>query len=378
MRNPCFAIRGSVMLMFVISLIRAGAAEDAPRAEAQPPADSSISVSAATPTPNGTSMNWPSTSATTTTNQQITKSKRVLISAPSAEISLSIASEIDEIEALPEGIEPADLAPGETLVYPAPENEATSKLPAFQFGDWWGYHAESTDTTWLAAGDEFGMFSLQSYPSLSLGQNSAVKIGTGFHFLNGPAQPEMPPRLFDLQLAFLHRGIQSDRWMIDYRFSVGVFSDFEGSARKGVRFPGHVVSYYDVAPDVATVFGVEVFDRDDVSLLPVVGVVLRPTENIVAELIFPRPRVQVRYSETRAFYVAGELGGDTWAIERTPGIDDVATYSDLRVTLGFLELDDPSDSAFEIGYAFDRQLDYRGTAGRSLDGALILRFRRHF
>jgi len=250
--------------------------------------------------------------------------------------------------------------------------------PTILFGDWVGYNATQSNTTWLSGGD-FGMFSLESYPALKLGKESALMFGSGFHFLDGPRSPDMPPRLFDFQLAYQARKQLSPATMLDVRLGVGVFSDFEGSARKGVRFPGHVVSYHEHRSDLASVLGVEVLDRDDISILPVVGVVWQPYADLILECIFPRPRAELRLSSNRAMHFGGELGGGTWAIQRDDDRNDNATYRDLRVTWGITTFDEDDDSTMEIGWAFDRSLEYRSRLGdTSLDGAFIMRWHKHY
>jgi hypothetical protein len=246
------------------------------------------------------------------------------------------------------------------------------------FGDWSGYNSKQSDTTWLAGGD-FGMFSLESFPSLKLGQHSALVLGTGFHFLDGPVAPDMPPRLFDFQLAYHARKALSDKNMLDVRLGVGAFSDFEASARKGIRFPGHAVAYCEWSPQCVSVFGVEVLDRDDISLLPVGGIVWRPQKDLMFEFVFPRPKVQLRLDGDHAMYIGGELGGGTWAIQREDASKDNATYRDLRIAWGIIDFGDTADGVLEIGWALDRSLEYRSGAGnRDLDGALILRCHTHY
>ncbi len=243
------------------------------------------------------------------------------------------------------------------------------------FGDWLGYNSQQSDTSWLA-NDEFGMFSLESYPNLRVDQDSALSLGTGFHFLNGPHAPDLPPRLFDFQMAYQTRRIRSDSFILDLKLSVGAYSDFEGSARDGVRFPGHAVLYNSINPQLVSVLGVDVLDRDDISLLPVGGFVIRPNDRFVYELVFPKPRLQARVTHDHAAYIAGELGGGTWAVER--GVtDDNVTYKDLRLVVGIMDFE--GDSAFEIGWAFDRSLKFRSGVGNSdFEDAVLLRFRAHY
>lgn len=264
-------------------------------------------------------------------------------------------------------------APNEVVVVPA-----APKKDYVVFSDWLGYNATKSNTTWLADGD-FGMFSLESFPTLDLGQDAALSFGTGFHFVNGPLSPDVPPRLFDFQLAYHTRKQVSAHSMWDVKVGVGAFSDFEGSARKGVRFPGHAVTYYEWDRECVSVFGVEVLDRDDISVLPVAGFVWQPRCDLVYELVFPRPKMRVQLNNNRAMYVAGELGGGTWAIKRPDFGNDNFTYRDLRVTFGIMEFGKKSDGALEIGWAFDRHLEFRsGAPVDSLDSALILRCQTHY
>jgi hypothetical protein len=63
-------------------------------------------------------------------------------------------------------------------------------------------------------------------------------------------------------------------------------------------------------------------------------------------------------------YVGGEMGGGTWAIERATLVDDLATYRDLRLCVGLQCVEDSSVCpSIEIGYLFDRRLEYTSRTG---------------
>lgn len=241
-----------------------------------------------------------------------------------------------------------------------------------------GYNLRQSGTTWLVGdGDDFGWFSLEAFPTLTRGANSGFVGSIGFHFLGGPIQTDMPPRLFDFQLGYQRRGRTSETFGYDVAARVGAFSDFEGSARQGIRFPAHAVGYYRWAPRLDLVFGLDYLDRDDIGLLPVAGLIFTPRDDLRLELVFPRPRVELRTSETNSIYLGGELGGGTWAIERAAGFDDVATYRDLRLLFGFATRDEKgSASALEIGYVFARDLSYRSGDAFAPDDTLLIRSTR--
>ncbi|GAB5402195.1 MAG: hypothetical protein Aurels2KO_04260 [Aureliella sp.] len=316
--------------------------------------------------------------------QELMAEEQEVLLAPA---SLQLASNealIDEALVLegPSAEEPlSDVIIVEEMVEPLRVDEADGGDSAMTddekilFGDWVGYNASSGDTTWIpGSGDDFGMFSMESYPTLSLKNKSELVTGMGFHFLTGPVTTDMPARLYDFQLAFQSRATRSENFVLDYKIGIGAFSDFEGSARKGIRFPGHAVGYYQWQPWFLSVLGVEFLDRDDLSVLPVAGFIWRPRNNVVAQFVFPKPQLQVKITETKFLYLAGELGGDTWAIERLGGINDVVTYSDLRLLYGIADLDDDSASSIEFGWAFARSLNYRsGNGNLELDDAFIFR-----
>lgn len=251
------------------------------------------------------------------------------------------------------------------------------------FGDWVGYNAVQSNTTWLADGD-LGMVSFEGFPTLEFGQDSRWLFGSALHLVNGPANTginsaDLPPRLFDLQVAYHSRETFVGTTMLDIKYGVGIFTDFEGSGRKGVRFPGHIVGYNQLNPDLAGVLGVESLDRDDISVLPVAGFVWRPHDDLIFECVFPRPRLKMNLKRNRAMYFGGELGGGTWAIERDNGDDDNVTYRDLRVVFGIEHYGDDDDYTTEVGWAFDRSLEYRSGQGNSdYGGAFVLRFHKHF
>ena len=59
-------------------------------------------------------------------------------------------------------------------------------------------------------------------------------------------------------------------------------------------------------------------------------------------------------------YLAGTLNGGTWDIEFPDESNQVMTYRDYRLVLGFERMDKDGDlSAWEFGYVFGRSLEFR-------------------
>jgi hypothetical protein len=262
----------------------------------------------------------------------------------------------------------ADIAMEEDIVF-----LGDGPPPAYSFG----YNRVRSAMTWLPGrNDDFGWFSYESSGGTDINEWPSLITDFGVHFLDGPVQTDMPPRLFDFAIGAADRRLIQPNIGYDIVFRVGAFSDFEGSAADGVRYPSHAVMFFRLNRHIELVLGVDYLDRDDISLLPVAGTIWRPVDWLRLEAVFPRPRVAARVLNTRQWvHVGGELGGGTWAVERVGMVDDNATYSDLRLLLGWESVDEDSlSSSFEVGYVFDRELSYRSGAGDyGPPGGLMLR-----
>jgi hypothetical protein len=135
------------------------------------------------------------------------------------------------------------------------------------------------------------------------------------------------------------------------------------------------VGFLSVTPATNLVLGVDYLDRGDIKLLPVAGLICAPSPEARLELVFPRPRAVFQLTDIYRLYLSGELGGGSWAIERVAELSDLATYHDLRVCIGLESLEEHGQrSAFEIGYLFDRRLEYSSVIGNMrLDDAVVFR-----
>jgi hypothetical protein len=258
-----------------------------------------------------------------------------------------------------------------------------------------GYDTATGASSWIIGHDDrFGMVSFESFPTLPqpgarLSSSPSpppvrrvvargLVTGVGIHLLDGPVQTDMPPRLYDFSIGYQLRHWVWQNLGFDVAVREGAYSDFETSARDGVRFPSHAVAFLRTTPASQWILGVDVLDRDDISLLPVFGALWQPYDNLRLDLAFPRPSAAVRLGEQDEWlYIRGQLGGGTWAIERaaTQGPDN-ATYRDLRLLLG-VERRDHDGTAWrcELGYVFARELTYRSGVGDfELEDAAMISF----
>jgi hypothetical protein len=284
---------------------------------------------------------------------------------------------------------PASAATSPITVTPGnPANGVPLKLdgsgkipPVASLGDFVGYRYESGSLSWIPGnGNQFGMFSIESEHYQPAGINNGLGIGMGFHFLSGPVQTDMPPIVYDFSVGYQIRE-QLGPLAIDVAASVLEATDFKGNAGQGLQYPAHAVGFLTVGPMIDVVFGVDYLDRGDIKILPVAGLIWKPKPEMRFEMVFPRPRAVFQLTDHYRFYVAGELGGGSWSIERADTFDDdLATYQDLRVCVGVEHAEgDGRWCALEIGYLFHRRLQYTsGFGDMPLDDAVLLRLVTRF
>lgn len=239
------------------------------------------------------------------------------------------------------------------------------------------YQSSDAGVTWMpGSGEQFGWLSFMGSAYAARDAKNGLNLLFNFHLLGGPESSPLPPRLFDFAAGYQKRGSLSERFSYDLAASIGVYSDFETSARDGVRYISHAVGIIHVDDATDVVFGVDYLDRDDIALLPVLGFSLRPVNmpNTRFDLIFPRPRIDYVLSDEWRAYLAGRLGGGTWDIEYPVEKSRVMTYRDLRLLLGFehAEAGGPV-SGWEFGYVFARELEFRARpTTTSFDDAFVL------
>lgn len=231
------------------------------------------------------------------------------------------------------------------------------------------YRADESGVYWLPkAGSGFGWLRYGSDPWLRRGQNHGIIGEFNVHWFSGPQAIAIPSRVYDFSVGYQVRHPVSEFFSVDLASRVGAFSDFEGSARDGIRFPSHAVGMMHINRRTDVIFGVDYLDRDDISILPVLGVSLRDTliDGLRMDLIFPRPQISYAVSDAYRIYTAGRMDGGTWDIEFPDSSGHVMTYRDLRLLFG-IEHAATSEmiSALEVGYVFGRRLELRDLPGHT-------------
>jgi Domain of unknown function (DUF6268) len=204
------------------------------------------------------------------------------------------------------------------------------------------------------------------------------------HFLDRPDDFDLPPRLHDLAIDFHIFRVFDNRWIFDFAVTPGVFADdhsFESD--DALRVNGRALAIYAPTLEWKWVLGVTYVNGGWSKVVPVVGVVYEPNDDVSYELVFPRPRVAWRLPQSPVpgrdeywFYMMGEFANSIWAFEQSSGSPDMFAYRDFRFILGLeRKIIGGLSHRIEIGYVFNRDMKIASTGADEfgLDDTLLLR-----
>ncbi|MEX2173656.1 MAG: hypothetical protein WD872_04790 [Pirellulaceae bacterium] len=196
-----------------------------------------------------------------------------------------------------------------------------------------------------------------------------ITPGINMYFLDGPGVTDLPPRLNTAYVDFMWAPQIFHRYRFVLSVAPSVLSDFQSSDADMFRLTGKGLVVYDWAPDrLQLVAGLLYLNRDDVRLLPAGGLIWKPAEWTHFELIFPKPKLAVRFGVGEGYedwlYGTAEFGGNTWSIQRDSGAQDKVTYLDYRLLLGVeRKLNGGAGYRIETGYVFGRTIEFASGEG---------------
>lgn len=226
-------------------------------------------------------------------------------------------------------------------------------------------------------------------PPVLFGTPLLITPRAAIHTLEGPNTTDVPARLYDLELSFGTFRKLSDRWSARANVSVGVYGDDDSlGTSDALRVSGLGLAIYNASPAWQWAFGAAYLNRDDISVLPVAGVIYN-SGAVRYELMMPRPRILWRLPPDgpsgcdRAVYVGGELGGGAWAVRRTTGATDTLNLSRYGLLFGYQRSERGTigrpgangwSQRYELGYLFGRDLEYASVGTeQSLDDSFVAR-----
>lgn len=229
--------------------------------------------------------------------------------------------------------------------------------------------------TWIDGGgaNDVGLTDVEIYGTFGFPlptPSSPLLVTPGYqcYFFNGPTSTDLPARVHDAYLGvrWLHQC--SDSWGMDLAVSPGVHTDFDRWDSDAFRITGHAVGKYEWTPWLDLIVGAAYLDRQDISVLPVMGLVYRSSDCVRHELIFPRPKFSWRLARRPSwedwFYVAGEFGGGSWSVTRTNFAQDVLTIREIRLNLGLeRQRDGGGYTRIELGWVLGRRVEFKSGIG---------------
>ncbi|HVT30866.1 MAG TPA: hypothetical protein VHE81_22865, partial [Lacipirellulaceae bacterium] len=178
--------------------------------------------------------------------------------------------------------------------------------------------------------------------------------------------------------------VYGNHWIADFAVTPGLFADdhsFDSS--EAFRVNGRAVGVYAPTIDLKYALGVTYVDGGWSKVVPVAGVIYKPTDDVEYSLVFPTPRISWRLpwspipgSDERWFYIEINYGNSAWAFQQSNGTPDVLDYRDYRVILGVeRRIVGGLSHRVEIGYVFHRDIKIASVGGDdiSMDDSFIAR-----
>lgn len=198
-----------------------------------------------------------------------------------------------------------------------------------------------------------------------------ITPGFNLTMIDGPTTTDLPPRLYQGYVEFMWLPQIVRGYTLLFSVVPSVFGDFDVH---DFRFTGKGLLIVDCIPDrLQLVGGLLYLNRENVRVLPAGGVIWSPADWTRFELIFPKPKLGLRFNVGLGYedwiYTTGEFGGNTWPILRGEGtasddFEDNVTYNDYRVLLGFeRKLQGGAGYRLEGGYVFGRTVRFTSEQG---------------
>ncbi|WP_437187100.1 DUF6268 family outer membrane beta-barrel protein [Planctomicrobium sp. SH668] len=229
-----------------------------------------------------------------------------------------------------------------------------------------------TDTVLFPVGGDFGMNTLDLRGTLFFGKLPILTFSPRFsyHSIMDRQSAGLPSQLYDTGIdAFLYLPL-TPKWSLITGVGPSMFTDGHNLSSEAFRMTGRAIAMYQYSEFTKLAFGFLYLGREDVPAIPFGGVYYTPHENFKMELVFPRPKVAWKLASADQnenwVYLLGELGGNSWAVERFGGFNDIMTLRDYRLIGGFEQIRNKDFRwLVEAGFVFGREVEYRSNIGNS-------------
>ena len=214
-------------------------------------------------------------------------------------------------------------------------------------------------------------------------------LSGGFNFttLDAPSAADLPDHLYESKLSLGWMRRFNDRWLARFMAGVSYATDGNNQSDDVWRFRGGAFAIYRRNPQWTWTLGAIALGRNDLPVVPAIGVVYQPHADVRFDLIMPKPRIAWLLKDLgqrqRWGYIGAGLNGATWGVERNDGVDDQLTYGDFRAVVGWESIPTPEPGlpfsqgrkiGFEVGYVFSRDFEWEyADRKHRLDDTVMLR-----
>jgi hypothetical protein len=200
-----------------------------------------------------------------------------------------------------------------------------------------------------------------------------ITPGFGLQLWDGPQTSstllaDLPPNTYDVFIDTAWNPKFTPVFGAELGIRVGIYTNWDVLVWESWRLMGRAIGTLQMTPTMQGKVGIIYLDRNQVKLLPAVGMTWTPDADSRYDIFFPAPRAAKRFGATARHnwwgYVSGEYGGGAWTFRRSTSNYNMITgfdYNDIRIALGTEWVPkSPMGFAgnFEVGYVFYRQLFY--------------------
>jgi hypothetical protein len=211
--------------------------------------------------------------------------------------------------------------------------------------------------------------------------------GFGLQLWNGPNMfttgCDLPPSTYDVFLDTAWNPQMTPLFGAELGIRVGIFTAWDTFVWESWRIMGRAIGTVNLTPTMQGKVGIVYLDRNQIKLLPAVGMTWVPDANSRYDIFFPAPKAAKRFTQWRNKslwgFLAGEYGGGAWTFTQANmnGAVTPFDYNDVRITGGVEMVPVTAQGlagSFEVGYVFARNLYYvDGARNLNLTDTLMLR-----
>lgn len=197
-------------------------------------------------------------------------------------------------------------------------------------------------------------------------------VNVGFEYTSVDAlDPRLPSELYETELGLSWMRRLNERWMLRFMAGSSFATDGSNNSSDAWRFRGGAFAIYRRNTMWTWTIGAIALGRNDLPVVPAVGVICQPNATTRFDLIMPRPRISILLADNgprqQWGYLGAALNGTTWGVTRADLSNDQLTYGDVRFVIGWESTPTPEPGlpftrgrklGAELGYVFSRDFEW--------------------